>query len=393
MRRNKGNNLLYSDFIKQVINEVKPLDTVTLPTSQAIGYVVASDLRASKNVPERTEAFMDGYAVKAPVNSGDILNLMNQRIGLLGRGEAVLVRCGESIPEGANAVLPLEYAEVYGSLIKALSSILPGYGIRVKGQEVKAGETLVRKGSIISPEFAKAINDSGISMLEVYPRPKVAVLPTGDEFVKEGMPEVTGHIIVKLINLLGGEVRYLSPLPDDEVKIAGAIKRATRSYDLIIVVGGTGPSWKDKSWSSRRLVSDAKEAFRGIKVVPGRTTSMYYISGHPVVALPGFFTAAYVATIMVVAPLMFRLMGMAPKPALRPLRFARLINESIRNPGQELRVFFMKSQGLRDVILLKPVSQTYRVLLDSDSLTVLGGGSKVMEGNEVLLFSKYPSLI
>ncbi len=393
MRSIKSNNILYSEFIRNVVNEVKPLNPVNLPVSEAIGHVVASEVRAIKDVPERTEAFMDGYAINAPVNSGANLKLRTIRGGSLGKGEAVLVRCGESIPEGANAVLPLEDAEAHGSYVKVLSPISPGYGIRVRGQEIRAGETLVRKGNIVMPELAKALIDSGIRMLEVYPHPKVVVIPTGDEFVKEGMWEITGHIIVKLIKLLGGEVEYQGPLPDEEADIAKAIETGIRSYDAIVVVGGTGLSWKDRSWSSRKMISEVKEAFRGIRIVPGRTTSMYYIRGRPVVILPGFLTAAYVSTLMVVAPIMFRLMGMTPKPALKPLRLARLINGSIRNSGREIRVFFMRSQGLRYVVPLKSSTHTYRVLLDSDSLAVLGSGGKIMEGDEVLLFSKYPSLI
>ena len=393
MRSIKGSNILYSEFIRNVVNEVKPLNTVALSVSEAVWHVVASDVRAIKDVPERTEAFMDGYAVNAPVNSGANLKLRNQRSSSLGKGEAILVRCGESIPEGANAVLPLEHAEAHGSYVKVLSPISPGYGVRVRGQEIKAGETLVRKGNIVTPELAKALIDSGINTLEVYPHPKVVVIPTGDEFVKEGMWEITGHIIVKLIKLLGAEVEYRGPLPDEEADIAKAVKTGIRNYDAIVVVGGTGLSWKDTSWSSRKLISEVKEAFHGIRIIPGRTTSMYYIRSRPVVILPGFLTAAYVSTLMVVAPIMFRLMGMTPKPALRPLRFARLINGSIKNSGQEIRVFFMRSLGLRHVVPLNPSSHTYRVLLDSDSLTVFGSGDKVMEGDEVLLFSKYPSLV
>ena len=388
-----GERITYPELIRYVAKEVRPLKPVTIPTTEAIDYVVAADVKALKNVPEDNEAFMDGYAIIAPVKNGEILKLKDESSNSLSYGEALMVRCGEELPEGSNSVLPLEGAEVINSFVKVLQPLPPGYGVRVRGQEVKEGEFLVKRGNVLKPELAKALVNAGINNLQVYPKPKVAIYPTGDEFVRKGEIEVTGHVVTELIKLLGAEVKYLTPLPDNEAVIAEAVRENVRAYDAIVIVGGTGPSWKDKSWVSRKFVEGVREVFHGIKVVPGRTTSMYYIDGCPVITLPGFLTAAYAATLMVIAPVVFRLMGMAPRPALKPLRTAKLVGESLINPGSELRLFFLKSIGFREVMPLKPARQAYRVLLDSDSFTVLGGMDERVEGEDVLVFSKYPSLI
>ena len=383
----------YPELLERLRKALRPLTPVVIPVSEAVGYVVSDDVKALRDVPSIDEAFMDGYAVRAPLRAGEILRVLENPEGGLGPGEALRVRCGDHLPEGADSVLPLEYAEVCESSVKALKHIHPGYGVRFRGQDVRAGEVLASRGHVLRPETVKALIDSGIDRVKAYPKPRVALFPTGNEFVSCGTPEFTGRLIADLIRGLGAEVSYLNPLPDDEAVIADAVSKALRVHDAAVIIGGSGPSWMDRSWRAGDLIGGINEVFHGIKLMPGRTSSMYLIGNKPVINLPGFPTAAYTSALLVAAPAIHGLMGLPIRPALSPLRVARLIGNSLSNTSDCLRIYFLRSHGLRYVSPLMHETHSYRVLLDSDAITLLGSGGKVSDGGLVVAFSKHPHLI
>jgi molybdopterin molybdotransferase len=275
--------------------------------------------------------------------------------------------------------------------IIVLRDIEPFYGVRPKGSDVREGEVLLRAGEAVSPKKVKLLIEAGVNSLIVARTPKLAVVPVGDEFLYNGVPEVTGVSIVHLLKGLGVEPNYLEPVPDDSREIAEKVRGAAYCHDGVILIGGLGKSWKDISWDSKPA-EGARECFHGVKIRPGKGTSLYLYKGKPIVILPGFQVAAYAAALLVVSALINRLLGRRTAPLLKPLRFVRLLN-SFKLAIGYLNVVFLKSKSFMSAEALGSEGPSLANLAKADLITVRGPVFRELRmGEEVAGFSLMPSV-
>ncbi|HTX43370.1 MAG TPA: molybdopterin molybdotransferase MoeA, partial [Methanocella sp.] len=254
-------------------------------------------------------------------------------------GHCMQVHTGSALPEGADAVVRQEDVEVSGGAVLILKEAIEGQNFTPRGNVVKKGEMVFPEGRQLKPTEIAMLASLGLREVEVYEKPKVLIIPTGDELVERGKPagpgevnESNGLMCYLYVRRFGGKASVWDLVPDDVEKLKEALS-AGMEYDLIVTSGGTSVGKRDHM---RELVgSMGKVLVHGVGLKPGRPLGLGYIEENgskvPIIFLPGFPDACAIGALTFVAPAI-RKLGHYP-----PLRFpegsARL-GESIRTyPG------------------------------------------------------------
>jgi molybdopterin molybdotransferase len=335
---------------ESVLAVISPLDPEPVGIDDALGRVLAEDVRAAEDVPPFPCSAMDGYAILAG-GSGRRLTLIGEsRAGTpagqtVGEGQAIRVSTGAAIPAGATAVIPQEEVERTGDEIETHADSAPGQHIRGAGEDMRAGALQLTAGSRLTAVDLGAAVAAGVSTLSVSRRPRVAVLCTGDELRAPGEPLGPGEIhnsnAPMLVGLATGAGALAAPalrLPDDRSATERGIEQALQSSDVVIISGGVsvGPHDHVKPALAELGVD---EVFWSVALQPGKPTWFGLRAGvdgadSPLVfGLPGNPVSAVVTFSLFVAPALAALQGgPAPRP---PHAEAALATEVKRNPRRD----------------------------------------------------------
>jgi len=307
-------------------------------TRQSYGRVLAEDVVPEIDLPARSVSQMDGYAVNADSLSGaSEKNPAKLRIKgeiLLGEvpkrrlafGEAIRLPTGGFIPEGANAVVPVERTTIDGDFVVIPKYHSRGSFVYPKGADVKKGRQILQKGRQLRPQDIGLLLSLGITEVGIYRKPKVSIIATGNELtdspdaITKGLiPNSHGFVVARLVEEMGGVAVNLGVVKDDVKMIARRIAQALAKTDIVATIGGT-------SLGSLDLVGEALSKFvrpshiiHGIKMDRGRVAGVTVVRGKPVIMLPGPIQGAMNAFIIFVAP-MIRAIGGRDTKARVPLR-------------------------------------------------------------------------
>lgn len=321
------------------------------PLAQALGRVLSENVEASEYVPGFDRSSVDGYAVRASDTFGcspaapALLKLAGSvDMGsapdfVLRPGECAAIPTGGRLPEGADAVVMLEYSEAYGGgLIGLLKSAAPGLGVVFRGDDVRPGLTVLHAGRRLRPMDIGALAALGVTEPRVRRRPRAAVLSTGDELVSpEGIPgpgevrDVNGPMLCALLEALGAEAHFLGIVRDQDGPLDAALTSAAAEHELVLVTGGSSAGEKDAV--SRVIEKNGKLLFHGLAMRPGKPAMLGDIGGTPVLGLPGHPAAAYFTARLLASALVRSLLGLEPE--CRTLS-ARLVSPLPANDGREL---------------------------------------------------------
>jgi len=296
--------------------------TELLPPELAAGRVVAAPVLAPVDVPPSDRAAMDGYAVRAtdlasvePGNRTELRSIESVFAGDLPRatvveGTCVEIATGAPLPAGADAVVPVEQTSPTADGIEFLATARPGQHIAARGEDLAPGDLLAAQGSVITPSRVAALTAAGVEAVEIWRRPRVLILPTGNELVPPGQP--LGPAQVYDSNSAGLEALLLENGAEAERgDIVGDASDALRSqlgrseFDLTITLGGSSVGRHD-------LVSDVvgemgEVLVHGVAVKPGKPLLLARIDERPIVGLPGFPTSCLLLAYRVVEPMVRRM--------------------------------------------------------------------------------------
>lgn len=304
----------------------EPLAPAEVPLGAAGGRVLAAPLVAASPLPAFDNAAMDGYAVagcgpwrvRRRVLAGD------GEAGVLRDGEAVEIATGALVPDGTSAVLPYEHACRTGD--RVTGDTAAGRHVRRKGEEVAAGAELAPAGSVVTPVLLGLAASVGVDTLSVRPRPRLAVLITGDEIVVTGPPgagrvrDAIGPMLPGLARHLGGDVVVTTPVPDSPPQRLAA-ELLDSECDVVVVCGSSSVGPAD---GLRAVLADtgATVVVDGVACQPGRPQALARLPDRRwVVGVPGNPFAALAAVLTLLGPLLAGLGGRAlPVLPAAPLR-------------------------------------------------------------------------
>jgi molybdopterin molybdotransferase len=292
----------------------------------AAGRVLAGDVISQVDVPQFARSMMDGFALRASATQGATpynrlaLAIVGQSLpgaahyGSVATGQAVRIMTGAPLPDGANAVLPAEKCEVDGTTLLALDEVSPGKNIGKAGEDIRAGQNVLRAGRVLRPQDVGLLSSIGCADVDVVRQPLVRIVITGNELLPAGSavgPNVTGQIVdangpmlVALVSRDSGVANLdelhreaaassqrcpasRSPpgdyiVRDNPASILAALREPA---DVILVSGGSSVGQEDHA--PLLLAKHGELAIHGIAMRPSSPTGMGLLDGKLVFLLPG----------------------------------------------------------------------------------------------------------
>ncbi|WP_254273378.1 molybdopterin molybdotransferase MoeA [Haloarcula marina] len=319
-----------------LLDAVTPHDrTERVPLRAADERVVASPVAADRPVPHYRRAAMDGYAVRAEDTFGATGRSPEQlRVGEdVGPGTAVRVHTGSELPSGADAVVMVEDADRRGDALSVFDAVAGGENVAPIGEDVEAGQTLYEAGHRLRPSDLGLLKAVGLDAVSVYERPRVAVVPTGEELVQDDpdpgeVVETNGQTVTQYVERWGGEATYRDVVTDDEDALRAAVERDL-DHDIVVTTGGSSVGERDLI---PEVVEELGEVLvHGVALKPGHPVALGRVAETPVVMLPGYPVACIVNAVQFLRPALERA-GHLPRTT-PPTTEARLTRKIASDPG------------------------------------------------------------
>lgn len=350
--------------------DLAPLPAEPVPLEEALGRILAEDLRAPDNVPAFDRSNVDGFAVRAadtygaseaaPVRLRSVGTPLDAGVapeGGIAPGEARPIATGGVLPRGADAVVMVEDTELEGEAVRIARPATPGARISAAGSDLTRGELVVRAGTRLTARETGTLAACGYAAIPCRRRPVVGVLSTGDEIVPPGRPLAPGQVhdanatlIADACRELGADVVRLGIAPDDATDLAARLDDALRHCDAVLLSGGTSKGSGDVS--QRVVARSAQVVAHGVALKPGKPLCLAAKGGKAVAILPGFPTSAIFTFHAFVAPVLARKLGLELPP--RTLRQARLARHLASEVGREDFTLVSLVHG-RDGLLAVPL--------------------------------------
>ena len=290
--------------------------TETIPVRNALGRVLAGLVKARASVPAYHAAAMDGIAVKA----SDTFGALPEKPVILSRDSGKMVDTGHPLPEGKDAVVMIERVEETDQGWRIGEAAYPWRNVRKAGEDIVQGEIILPARHRIRPYDQAALLAAGVLDVEVFKRPRVLIIPTGDEIVrpeeapsplpKGALLEVDGQMLASLTAECGGDAEITRPVPNVVVALKSALETAlSGGYDLIMFIAGSSAGSEDFTPALFEGVGEL--LVHGITVMPGKPALMAEVDGRPVIGIPGYPVSAAVAFRELARPLLFIMQGLA----------------------------------------------------------------------------------
>jgi molybdopterin molybdotransferase len=385
-----------------VLAAVTPLSSETVAIVDARDRVLAADVEAAGDVPPFPCSAMDGYAI-APGPAERTLQVVGEsRAGApagqpLGEGVAIRISTGGAIPDGATAVIPQENVDVRDGSIVTRTAVQPGDHVRDRGEDMRAGTTVLRAGSVLGAAELGAAVAAGAGAVSVAHRPRVQVLATGDELKAPGEPLGPGEIhnsngpmLAALAAHQGAVCAPPTRLPDDREATEAGLSAALQSADVVIVSGGVSVGPHDHVKPALAELG-VEQVFWRVALQPGKPTWFGRRGPVLVFGLPGNPVSAVVTFGLFVAPALAALQGRASE---RLLVSEAVLGTSVRrntDREQALRVRLERQDGQLVATPNGPQgSHIVTSLLGADALALVPAGVGELEAGAAVTLEPLP---
>lgn len=303
----------------------------TVPLSEAVGRTAAQNIVSRENVPLFSRSVMDGYALKAKdtFGAGDsipcMLNiageiLMGQEASIsIGNGQCVKISTGGMLPEGADAVIPVELTEEdIGDICLVYKAVSPFENVTAKGDDVAEDQVVIKKGTVLTSAHIGVLAAMGQEKVCVAKKPLIGIISTGDELTditEKSAPgkirDVNTYLLSALTEKYGGIAKKYGIIRDEYEALLSALKTASEECDSVLISGGSSAGTRDMT---ARAISELGEVFiHGLAMKPGKPTIIGKIGGKAVFGLPGHPAACYFVTEILVKQLLHLLLGAESK--------------------------------------------------------------------------------
>ena len=335
--------LSMDDALALVLERVQPLEAESLTLEQAVGRVLLEEVRATVDLPPFPSSAMDGYAVRAADTPGTLPVVEHIAAGrpaarALRPGEAMAIATGGVVPDGADAVVPIETVGHKDNSIQIDVAVAMGAHVRAIGGDVRTGAAILGEGVHLGPPQLGAVAAVGVATLRCARQPRAAVLSTGTELRRPGEPLGLGQIYESNSTMLaaalvgaGAEVETLEPVADDAEAHRQALERGLKG-DILVTSGGVSVGPHDLVRSIERELG-VEEVFWRVAVKPGKPVAFGVRGRTLVFGLPGNPVSALVGFELFVRPALRALQGVA-EPGLR-FALGRLGSSRPRNVSRD----------------------------------------------------------
>lgn len=334
---------------------------------QAYGRVLAEDIFAPHPMPEFPRSTMDGYVMAAASTqgAGESSPISLKLIGEVPMGEVpaftiraaqcALIHTGGMIPEGADAVVPLEQSQSVGpEEVKITQTVAPYENVILAGEDIHTGDRVISAGKVLRIPEIGGLMSIGHLFVKAARKPLVGILSSGDEVIPADSSPRPGQVrdinsttLCLFVREEGGEPRLYGIAPDDPEKLRNLAQQALAECEMVLVTAGSSASSRDMTASIIQELGQPGILAHGVSVRPGKPTILAVCDGKPVIGLPGNPVSALVIASIFVAPVIHRMLGQGERgfhpsiPARMTASFPSLagredwIPVSLRQEGEE----------------------------------------------------------
>ena len=317
----KLNIVSYNEAIKRSKNLlIKENEKENVSLLDSLKRVLAKTVTCKKDLPAFNNSAMDGFAFKhknisQKLKIATTIYAGNSVESCLGISECYKIMTGAKVPDDADTVIPFEDCISYNEEeIEIGDSTKKGSAFRVKGEEQKKGDILLKKGAVLTSGHIAMLASQGINSVEVYRKITVAIFSTGDELKEpwesansDEIYNVNSSALISLLKENNFQADYCGVIPDNLEKSIKYFKHMS-SYDAIVTTGGISMGEADFVKEALK-VNGFKSAFHGVNIKPGRPTMMGIMGNTLVASMPGNPLAAYVNAFLFLIPSLRRLQG------------------------------------------------------------------------------------
>ena len=313
----------------------------TVPLLSALGRILGHDLMSPADIPPFDRAAMDGFAVRAEDTYGASAGspvLLNSIGGVgisvvptvsVGKGYAASVVTGGWMPQGANAVVMVEYTkQTRNGSVEVSGEVHPGENVSRIGEDVRKGTVVLKEGTELLPQDIGMLSYLGFTEVSVKRRLKIAVLSTGNEIEEKPestagkVPDVNRPTLLSAVRELGCEPIDMGIAPDEFSDIQEKLSGALAMSDIVLVTAGTSVGPGDVVPRVIDSLGKPGMLVHGVAMRPSMPTGLGVVKGKPIVSLPGYPVSAYLAFLEFVPSLVNQLLG--TNTLSRPVVKARL---------------------------------------------------------------------
>ena len=387
------------DHLARILDDVAPLAPREVPLLESLGLTLAEDVAAGLSLPRFDNSAMDGYAVRV----ADLATLpaVLPVVGEIGAGQAGVtslapgtvakIMTGAPVPEGADAVVPYEWTDRGAATVVIDQAPAPGQHLRYVGEDVTAGDVVLRAGTTLEPRHLGLLASIGRASVSCGRRPRVVIVSTGSELREPGAElaadsiyEGNSYLLAGAALRAGAEVHRLGIVPDDPDAFLATLRAALGDADVVVTSGGVSQGDYDVVKAALRPLGTVW--FGGVAMQPGKPQGYGRVDGTPIFTLPGNPVSSYISFQVFVLPALHRMLGRAPDAAAWPT--ARLADPVISSPAGKRQ--FLRGV-LRDGELHQvggPGSHLIGALAASDALIIVPEeATSLAAGDEVQMLS------
>ena len=320
-----------SEALARIDAAVRPIErTERISLADANGRVLARDVVAAADVPPFARAAMDGYAVRAQDTSGAtreqprvlrrIETLFTGQVAqrTVGAAECIEIATGAPMPAGADAVVIVEDTDGEASGgVRVFSPVSPRQHVGPQGADIRRGQQVLQAGTRLTPGRVGALAALGLAELDVFARPRVAILSTGNEIVEPGRPlapaqiyDINRFTLAAVVAEHGGEPAAYRTAGDTFEDLSRALDACLKE-DLLVFSGGSSVGERDLILDL--LAARGEVIFHGIAVKPGKPTAFGTVAGKLFFGMPGYPTSCLSNAYILLAPALRRVARLPPQ--------------------------------------------------------------------------------
>jgi molybdopterin molybdotransferase len=316
-------------------------DNETVPVSLALGRILGQDLISPIDIPPFDRAAMDGFAVRAEDTYGATVSspIFLRSVGRIeigdvppvgvNKGEAALVATGGQMPQGAHAVVMVEYTkQLSDGTVEVSGEVHPAENVSRIGEDVRKGTVVLKEGVRLLPQDIGMLSCLGFTEVSVKRRLKIAVLSTGNEIQERPtamsgkVPDINRPTLLNAVRELGCEPIDMGIAIDEPGQIREKLDQAIQRADIILVTAGTSVGPGDIVPQVIDSLGKPGMLVHGVAMRPSMPTGLGVVNGKPVISLPGYPVSAYLAFLEFVPTLIGHMLGTDSLP--RPVVKAKL---------------------------------------------------------------------
>ena len=380
------------DIIKDLFDKYCNAQSEEINCEDAYGRVLYNDVYSRMDFPPFDKALKDGFAILSEDSYGaceespntleiiDFLEAGSITDKKVEKGKCVEISTGAAIPEGANAVVMVEYSEKFDDKVNLLTTATPSQDIAKKGSDIEEGNLILKKGDVLNPGKIGVLLSQGFKTIEVFKKPTVGVISSGNEIMMQGeeLPfgkiyDVNGNMIKNDAVSCGADAKFLGVVRDDYDQVKEKIQESLKDVDILLCSGGTSAGLGDVI---KHVMDELGEVYiHGISVQPGKPTIVGVIDEKLVIGLPGNPVSALMIFNAFVAPPLTKCVGIEKDFEQKVIR--GVMTRRIHSPVGRMQYQLVKVNGSK----IKPIFKDSGAIF---SLSSADGYVKVEKSVELL---------